>query len=94
MTRKKGPARGKGGPAGRTVPRLARTVRVPRSVRIVNALRFFVRENARMVLFFAGAVTLVQALLPWTNMATDRVLFIVFGSIMLGIAIPRRLWFK
>ncbi len=60
--------------------------------RIVTAIGVFVRENVRSMLLVAGFMTLVQAAIPWTNSATDRIPFIVVGSIFLGIGIPRRLW--
>jgi hypothetical protein len=44
-----------------------------------------------MLLFIGGAM-LAQVLMPWTNRAMDNLWFIVMGGVLLGLAVPRRLW--
>jgi len=60
--------------------------------KITRGLHLFIRENVRAKLVFAGVATLAQAIIPWTNEAVDRIPFIIFGSIFLGLSVPRRLW--
>lgn len=64
----------------------------PLRERAAGAVGLFVRENVRAMLLVAGLVTLAQAVLPWTNSATDRIWFIVAGSVLLGAAVPSGLW--
>lgn len=75
--------------------RAARPVAVPEPTpgqRAASLIGLFIRENVRTMLLFVGIMTLMQAMIPWTNSATDRIPFIVVGSIFLGLSIPRRFW--
>ena len=62
-----------------------------RKASFMEGLRFFVRENVRMMLIFAGAATLLQAFIPWSN-RIDPWPFILVGSFMLGLGVPKRFW--
>jgi len=75
----------------RTVKR-RETISVPQSVRFVNGLRAFFKENLRIALLFIGVSTLLQAFIPWTNDRSTAPIFIIVGSVLLGLVLPRRFW--
>ena len=61
-------------------------------VRLLGGLGILLRENVRAMVLFSGVVAVAQAFVPWTNDRMDVVWFVIFGSIMLGLGIPKRLW--
>lgn len=54
--------------------------------------RSFIRENLRLMLIFIGFTLLAQAFLPWTNNRSEFVWPTIVGGILLGLALPPRLW--
>lgn len=62
--------------------------------RLARGINLFLAENVRGMLLFFGTATLAQAFLPWTNDAMDRIVFAAVGAVMLGFAVPRRLWVR
>ena len=65
---------------------------VPKSVRLINGLRAFMRENVRVMVIVMGVGFFMQAFIPWTSSAREGVYFVVAGSILLGLGLPKRWW--
>lgn len=60
--------------------------------KLAHTGRSFIRENLRLMLIFIGATSLAQAFLPWTNNRSEFIWPTIVGGILLGLALPPRLW--
>ncbi len=61
-----------------------------KGVAIIDGIRAFIRTNVRAMLLLSGTVAIAQVFIPWGQ--DDTLFFILYGSAMLGLGLPEKLW--